>query len=283
MIKINTILHLDNVCLKLNEFELKDITFSLPKGQIMGLIGPNGAGKTTTIKTILNMVNIEKGKIEIFNKNIIKNELDIKQKIGIVFDSNYFVEEWTTNEVEKAIGQFYNKWNKNTFNLLLDKFNIKHKRIKEMSKGMQMKLMIACAISYDAKLLILDEPTSGLDPVSRNELLEIINEYVIDKEHSVLFSTHIMEDLSQIANYITYINNGEIIYTGTKKKLLESFRMVEGEIKNLYPELMKSLIGIKTYGTKFRGLMRIENINIFSNLIFEIPTMNDIIIHTNKN
>ena len=209
------------------DFKLDNISFELPRGSVMGLIGPNGSGKTTTIKLILNMLKKNQGKIEILGYDNIKEEQIAKENLGIVFDSNYFVDEWNMKMVEKAMSRFYKTWNHLRFYSYIEQFKIaKSKKVKELSKGMQMKLMLACAFSYDSKLLILDEPTSGLDPVSRDELLEIIEKYVEDGKHSVLFSTHITSDLEKVADYITYINYGELIYSGEKKKLLEEFYVI---------------------------------------------------------
>ena len=161
------------------DFKLDNISFELPRGSVMGLIGPNGSGKTTTIKLILNMLKKNQGKIEILGYDNIKEEQIAKENLGIVFDSNYFVDEWNMKMVEKAMSRFYKTWNHLRFYSYIEQFKIaKSKKVKELSKGMQMKLMLACAFSYDSKLLILDEPTSGLDPVSRDELLEIIEKYV---------------------------------------------------------------------------------------------------------
>ena len=217
------------------DFKLDNISFELPRGSVMGLIGPNGSGKTTTIKLILNMLKKNQGKIEILGYDNIKEEQIAKENLGIVFDSNYFVDEWNMKMVEKAMSRFYKTWNHLRFYSYIEQFKIaKSKKVKELSKGMQMKLMLACAFSYDSKLLILDEPTSGLDPVSRDELLEIIEKYVEDGKHSVLFSTHITSDLEKVADYITYINYGELIYSGEKKKLLEEFYVIRNVRGNTY-------------------------------------------------
>lgn len=149
----------------------------------MGLIGANGAGKTTTINLILNMLEKEYGQIEIFGQDHLKNEKQIKQGLGVVFDSNFFVDTWTAAETEKAIATFYDEWNHDTYLELIKKFELPtNGKIGELSRGMQMKLMLACAFSHNAILLILDEPTSGLDPVTRNEFLEILQDYIKDGE-----------------------------------------------------------------------------------------------------
>lgn len=242
-------------------FTLDNITFHLPEGFIMGLIGPNGSGKTTTIKSILNMVAPDSGNITIFGKDHVSQEQEVKRDIGVVFDNSYFVDEWTMNDVEKAYSLFYPKWNSEKYHALLSKFRItKEKRVKDLSKGMQMKLMLACAFSYDAKLLILDEPTSGLDPVSRDELLEILSGYIEDGLHSVLFSTHITSDLEKIADYITYINLGKLIFTGSKEEFVDRYRIINGDKKLLIPELEPKLIGIRTFATGFESLIRTQDI-----------------------
>lgn len=156
-------------------FHLQDISFTLPKGYIMGLIGPNGSGKTTTIKLILNMLKRTGGAVSILGFDNIVDEQKAKAELGVVFDTNYFSEDWSVAQVEQSISIFYPNWSKSRFAQMLEKLHISPaKKVKELSKGMQMKLMLACAFSYDAKLLILDEPTSGLDPVSRDELLHLL-------------------------------------------------------------------------------------------------------------
>lgn len=243
------------------DFALNDISFQLPMGYIMGLIGPNGSGKTTTIKSILNMVIPDEGGVTVFGKDHIIAEQEIKKEIGVVFDSSYLVGEWKMKEVEQAFRLFYSSWDEARFWSFLSRFKIaKEKRVMELSKGMQMKLMLACAFSYDAKLLILDEPTSGLDPVSRDELLEILSEYIEDGKHSVLFSTHITSDLDKIADYITYINYGSLIYTGSKEDFVDGYRVINGDKKSLTQELKLKLIGTRTFQTGYEALIRTSDL-----------------------
>lgn len=280
---MNNILAVNNLGKFYTEFQLEDINFNLPYGFIMGLIGQNGAGKTTTIKAILNMINKDSGEIAIFDKDNIKDEIEIKKDIGVVFDSNYFVDSWKIKDVEKSMRLFHNNWNNIKFKLLISKFNIStNKRISQLSKGMQMKLMLACALSYDAKLLILDEPTSGLDPVSRDELLDILKEYIEDGKHSVLFSTHITTDLEKIADYITYLNKGRLIYSGEKEEFIDAFRIAKGGIDELVSNLENKLIGTRTYSSGFEGLIRTEFIKDYPNLIFEPASIDDIIVYSSK-
>lgn len=274
-------LEVSNVSKIFKGFQLNNISFTLPKGYILGLIGPNGSGKTTTIKLILNMIKRDSGKIRILGLDNISDENAVKSNIGVVFDSNYFCDEWTVSQAEKSVSLFYKNWNKGKFSKLLKRFHIEpKKKIKELSKGMQMKLMLACAFSYDAKLLILDEPTSGLDPVSRDELLSILSEYIEDGEHSVLFSTHITSDLERVADYITYINNGKLFYSGSRDDFVNMFRSVKGGKFDLSSDMSKKTVGIRNFSTGFEALIKAENMGAFSNLEIEPATIDDIVVFT---
>lgn len=280
---MSNVLDVNNIAKEYKDFRLNNINFSLPKGFIMGLIGPNGAGKTTTIKLILNMIKNNAGSIKVFEKDNKEYEFEIKEKLGVVFDSNYFVDEWNLKDVEKAMIKFYKNWDKHTYDSMLDKFHLdKHKKVNELSKGMQMKLMLACAFSYNAELLILDEPTSGLDPVSRDELLEILTDYISDGERSVLFSTHITTDLDKVADYITYINNGNMIYTGGKDEFIENYRIIKGGLEELNKEVEHRIIGLRKFNTGFEGLIEAKDIELFPKLMIEPATIDEIIVFTSK-
>jgi len=276
-------LEVTNLSKAFDGFQLHNVSFTLPKGYIMGLIGPNGSGKTTTIKLILNMLKRDSGEIKIMGLDNITDEQKAKSELGVVFDTNYFSDEWKVSQVEKSISMFYPNWNSQKFASMLKKFRIApNKRVKELSKGMQMKLMLACAFSYDARLLILDEPTSGLDPVSRDELIKILLGYIEDGEHSVLFSTHITADLERAADFITYINYGEMFFTGSKDEFVDMFRLVKGGINELSGDLSSKAIGIRTFSTGFEALVKTEDIGSFSGLSIEPTTIDEIIVFTSK-
>ena len=201
----------------------------------------------------------------------------------MVFDSSCFSDDWQAAQVEQAISPFYANWNKDTFAQLLRKFHIDPtRRGRELSRGMQMKLMLACAFSYDAKLLILDEPTSGLDPVSRDELLSILAAYIEDGEHSVLFSTHITEDLERAADYITYLRYGELVFSGSKEEFVNGFRMAKGGREELTPELRARAAGIRTFPTGFEALIRAQDAAAFSHLEIEPASIDEIVVFTSK-
>ena len=276
-------LEVTNLSKSFDSFQLHNISFTLPKGYIMGLIGPNGSGKTTTIKLILNMLKRTGGTVKVMGLDNIAEEQKVKSELGVVFDTNYFSDDWKVSQIEKSISVFYPNWDSQKFADMLRKFHIAPtKKVKELSKGMQMKLMLACAFSYDAKLLILDEPTSGLDPVSRDELLKILSEYIEDGEHSVLFSTHITGDLERAADYITYISYGELYFTGSKDDFVDMFRIVKGGIEELSDDLKNKAAGIRTFPTGFEALMKTEDINGFSNLTVEPATIDEIVVFTSK-
>ena len=221
-------IELQNVSKKYKDFELKNISFNVPQGSIVGLIGENGAGKTTTIKSILNITKSE-GTVKIFGKDSKNNEKEIKEEIGVVLDDSFLSEYLTAKQVNSIMKDFYKTWNENKYINLLKQFNLPtDKLIKDFSSGMKMKLKIATAISHNPKLLILDEPTSGLDPVVRNEILDIFRKYIEEDEtRSILLSTHITTDLEHISDYIVFIEKGKIIFDLPTDELLENYGIIK--------------------------------------------------------
>ena len=242
-------------------FTLDDVTFDLPSGYIMGLVGPNGAGKSTLIKLILNMTARDAGRIEVLGLDAMADEERAKEQLGVVLDSSYFIEYMTVDAVERTSSPMYPLWDHNLFDAYLRRFGLgRNKKIKDLSRGMQMKLMLAVALSHDAKLLILDEPTSGLDVLSRDELMDILSDYVADGGHSVIFSTHITADLERCADFLAYITNGMLYYSGPKDEFEDAFRLVKGGPDELTDGLQRAMVGIRTYATGFDALVRTQNI-----------------------
>lgn len=242
-------------------FTLDDVTFDLPSGYIMGLVGPNGAGKSTLIKLILNMTTRDAGRIEVLGLDAIADEEQAKEQLGVVLDSSYFIEYMTVDAVERTSSPMYPLWDHNLFDAYLRRFGLgRNKKIKDLSRGMQMKLMLAVALSHDAKLLILDEPTSGLDVLSRDELMDILSDYVADGGHSVIFSTHITADLERCADFLAYITNGMLYYSGPKDEFEDAFRLVKGGPNELTDGLQRAMVGIRTYATGFDALVRTQDI-----------------------
>lgn len=279
----NNALEIYDVTKTFRDFKLDNVTFNLPAGYIMGLVGKNGAGKTTTIKLIFDLLERESGLIKVLGRDT-ANAYDFKQDVAVVFDDLFFVEDWKIYDVEKAVAPFYSKWDTEAFHLYLKKFNLnREKRIKECSKGMKMKLSLAVALSHQARLLILDEPTSGLDPVARDELLDILLEYIENENNSILFSTHITADLDKIADYLTIMNNGKIFYTGTKDELFEKYCVIKGGPEDLTPEMEPLLIGLQKGKTGFSALLEVQNMRCISkSILVEKATIDEILIFINK-
>lgn len=220
---MQTILEANNLCKQYKDFTLKDVSLSLPKGAIMGFIGENGAGKTTTIRLLLNMVAADSGNARIFGLDHEKDELAIKQEIGVVFDELGFYETLKPKDIAAIHAGLYRRWDNQLFEHYLRKFQLPQKQVKEYSRGMKMKLAISCALSHHPKLLILDEATSGLDPVVRNEILDEFLDFIQDEEHSILFSSHITSDLERVADYITLIHEGQIVFSQSKDELIDHY------------------------------------------------------------
>lgn len=281
---MNNVLEINNITKDYKKFKIDNISFNLPKGYIMGFIGANGAGKTTTIKLILNMIKRDSGEIKVFGLDNIREEERIKEQIGVVFDECYYLEDWTLNDVEKAVSMFYKNWNSSIYEKYLKEFNLaRDKKVKDLSRGMKMKLMIAVAFSHEAKLLILDEPTSGLDPVARDEFLDILRDYIEDEEKSVIFSSHITSDIEKIADYITYINNGKIIFTGEKDEFLEKYCIIKGGKEDITESQKKEIIGLRIHSTGFEGLIELKKaVGFSSKVIIEKASLDEIMIYMNK-
>ena len=221
-------IELKNVSKSYKGFTLKNISFNVPQGSIVGLIGENGAGKTTTIKSILNITNAE-GNVTIFGKDSKKVEKEIKNEIGVVLDDSFLSDYLTAKHVNSIMKDVYKTWNEGKYINLLKQFDLpKDKLIKDFSSGMKMKLKIATAIAHNPKLLILDEPTSGLDPVVRNEILDIFRKYIEEDEtRSILLSTHITSDLEHISDYIVFIEKGKMVFDLPTNELLENYGIIK--------------------------------------------------------
>ena len=239
---MNSTLILKNVNKKYEKsnFAIKDISFSVPEGSIVGFIGENGAGKSTTMNCILNVIRRDSGTIEIFGREMTDEDIDIRENIGVVYDSNNFPEHLTAKQLADILGRIYSKWDDFCFEQFLRRFGLpESQKIKTYSRGMSMKLAIAVALSHDSKLLILDEATSGLDPIMRDEILDVLLEFVKQENHSILLSSHITSDMEKIADYIVFIHNGEIILNKTKDELIYEYGVIrcsENDFHNILSE-----------------------------------------------
>lgn len=265
-------------------FQLRDVSFELKKGYIMGFVGPNGSGKTTTIKLIMNLLKKDSGTIEVFGKDHIKFEREIKNRIGFVYDESYFYEDLSLKAMKDIIAPFYTSWDENLYKKYIKDFSLdENMKIKKLSKGMKMKFALSIALSHHADLIIMDEPTSGLDPIFRREILDILYSIIQDENKSIFFSTHITTDLEKIADYITFIDEGRIVFSKEKDLLLESYGLVKGGNRDLSAQLKKKLLGLRKTSVGFEGLTKdktaIKDL-LGERVLIERPSIEDIMFYT---
>lgn len=264
---MENILEVNNLSKSYKDFALKNVSFELPKGMIMGFIGENGAGKTTTIKAILDMIKDYQGEIKI-------RGIDREKDIGVVLDDMFFPEILTPNDINRIMMSIYQNWDTKLYFKYLSDFSLPlKKQIKTLSKGMRKKLEIITALSHHPKLLILDEPTSGLDPVARTEVIDIFQNFIQNEECSILLSSHITSDLEHIADYITFINKGEILLSKTSDELLNEYGLVkctEEEFKKIKKEDF-----IKYKKTKYAYEVLVANKKEFSKK-YQVSTIDKI-------
>ncbi len=283
---MENILEIKNLTKEYKTFKLDNISFVIPKGFIMGFIGENGSGKTTTIKLIMNLLQRDGGEIKVFGKDNVKNEREIKEKIGFVYDDCFYYENLSIKDNGKIISGFYKQWDWKVFNNYLGKFNLDDRqKVKELSKGMKMKFAIAIALSHKAEFIILDEPTSGLDPVMRRQVLEILQQVMEDENVGILISSHIISDLEKIADYITYIKKGRIVFSMSIPELQEEYVLIKGN-KSLLNHIDRNMIyGLRETPYGFEGIIReIHKIDVGvrKQLVMEKPSIEEIMVAINK-
>ena len=279
---MNNVIEISNLRKQYRHFLLDNISFSVPGGFVCGLIGENGAGKTTILKLILGMVRKDGGSIQLFGKPA--EHVTLKEDIGVLFEQPYYQEDWTPVDIEKALRPFYQKWSSTAFYQYLERFSLDPKqKYKTMSRGMKMKLGMAVTLAHDAKVLLLDEPTSGLDPVGRNEMLEILRDYMVEENRTVFFSTHITGDLEKIADYITYIKDGKVLYNGLKDELIEKYCLVRGGAGDLPQSKRRQIFGLREHPNGFDGMIELKDIAGFpASVVTEPVSLDDIMVRMSK-
>ncbi|MBU3153683.1 ABC transporter ATP-binding protein [Clostridium estertheticum] len=252
---MSSVLDVRNLNKSYGDFCLNGLNFKLEKGYVMGFIGPNGSGKSTTIKSIMNLIKKDSGSISVFGMDNVKDERKIKEKIGFVYDENIFYGMLTINEMKNIIAGFYRKWDENKFKEYIKHFELNpNKVIDKLSKGMKIKFALALALSHGAELIVMDEPTSGLDPAFRSELMDILYNVIQNEEMSIFFSTHITADLEKIADYITFINKGSMVFSESKEEVLQKYAIVKGASRLLDLNIRKEFIGIRETASGFEAL-----------------------------
>lgn len=263
------------------DFSLSNVTFSLPEDCITGFIGVNGAGKTTTLRSILRLTTNTSGTIKLFGLDIEKHESELKNRIGVVMDDGGFYDELTMSEMTNVIAPAYSSWSEQDYKGYMNRFSLNPKqKINTLSKGMRMKYALALALSHKAELLIMDEPTSGLDPLIRSQLLTILTDYMKEGGKGVFFSTHITSDLEKVADMLIMIDHGKIVFQEEKDTLLESYRVVKGDTKDLNEKNRKLFQNIKTTNFGFTGITnQIKKVQeCLPEIVIERPTIEDIML-----
>lgn len=282
---MDPILQVEHLSKTYEAFSLEDLSFELEKGYIMGFIGPNGAGKSTTIKLIMNLLHKDAGTIRLFGEDHLVRERAVKERIGFIYDQNHFYDELTIERMKRILASFYPGWDDRAFYLYLKRFGLKpESRIKTLSRGMKMKFSLATALSHQAELIIMDEPTSGLDPVFRSEILDILSEIIEDGNRSVFFSSHITQDLERAADYITFINNGRLVFSREREAILEAFTLVKGPHDLLESVLsLDTLVGFRRDRYGFSALLN-EPASLHGldpeRTVIEKPDIDDIMLYT---
>ncbi len=271
-----------NLCKQYKGFALNHINLTVPKGSIMGMIGENGAGKSTTINAILGLISTDDGEIEVLGKQINKElPIEIKQKLGVVLGEDTFPSTMNAPQVGKMMAMSYTNWDAACFEQYLQRFSLPTKKlIKDYSRGMKMKLALAAAFSHKAELLILDEPTNGLDPVVRDEVVDILFDFIQNEEHSILISSHITSDLEKICDYVTFIHQGSILYSEEKDVLLDRLCVVKCS-KEQFDSLDKAGIKGVRQG-KFGTEVLMERESVPNGLSIDHATLEDIIVFVSK-
>lgn len=239
-------IEIKNLSRRFSQFTLDRVSFSVPKGAVVGFIGENGAGKSTTIKAVLGLLKKDGGEIAVLGEDPYKMKPQTKEKIGVVFDSMPFPPSLTAAQLDKVLKGIYKSWDSKIFYCYLNRFGLPTaNKLSSYSKGMEMRLSIAAALSHNPELLVLDEPTGGLDPVMRSEILDILLEFMQDENHSVLMSTHITSDLEHIADYICFIHNGRIVFFEERNEMLEKYRILKCTDEQLASVDKTDIVGLR--------------------------------------
>ena len=275
------LLEVRNLSKEYKTFLLDNISFTLARGYIMGYVGQNGAGKSTTLNLITNICKSSSGEIYVDGITCEEDESRYKESIGYIGDEFYFPDNFRIRDIRSVLRDFYKTFRTEKFDELTKRWKLDGKMaVKDFSRGMKVKLMFASVLARDTKLLVLDEATNGLDPVVRVEVLKLLQEYIADGERSVIFSTHILSDLEQIADYIYFIHEGKTVLYDAKDELLESHLLVKGERRAIYPELQRALIGIMDNAYGFEAILPSDRADLLTNEFhFEKPTIDQIVIH----
>lgn len=280
---MENVVEFTNVTKRFKDFSVKNIDLQVKQGFVTGFIGANGAGKSTSIKMMMNLLRPDVGEIKLFGLDYKKHEKAIKERIGFVYDGNVFFEGLNMKDIKRIVAPAYKHWDDKVFYQYIEKFELPlNKAIKTFSKGMQMKASLAIALSHHAELIIMDEPTAGLDPIFRRELLGILQELMIDGNRTIFFSTHITTDLDRIADYIAFMQSGELVFNQSIHDVAENYAIVKGRLDLLDRDTEKAFIHVHRASTGFEALTDNTKAvqNIFGNSVaIDRASLEDIMYH----
>lgn len=283
MIWMENVIEFRGVSKAFKAFSIENLDLQIKQGYVTGFIGANGAGKSTIIKLIMNLLQPDKGEVNVFGLDYASYAKEIKERIGFVYDSNIFYESLNLKDITRIVGPAYQRWNNNQFKAYIDQFELPmNKPIKKFSKGMQMKASLAIALSHDAELIIMDEPTAGLDPTFRRELLDICQEEMVDEKRSIFFSTHITSDLDRFADYIVLVDKGEVLFNQSIDELQDQYALVKGSIDLLDRDTEANFIKIDRSQSGFQALTNdVKKVKeIFSNhVVIEKASLEEIMFY----
>lgn len=278
-------IEVNNVSKKYKDFSLKSINFKVPSGSIMGFVGENGAGKTTTIKAILDLVHLDGGNINILGKDSRNLSKETKSLIGVVFDGSCLHDNMRATDINIIMKNIYPNWDEMAFFNYISRFDLpKKKYLKEYSRGMKMKMSIAIALSHHSKLLVLDEATSGLDPIVRDEILDIFLEFIQEEDHTIFLSTHIISDIEKIADYVTFIHKGNIVFSQSKDELIYQHGILHCRKEDLAVIDRSFIVGIRENSFGVEVMIRKKNafMKQYRQLSVDRASLEEIMLFVNR-
>lgn len=280
---MENVIEISNISKKFKGFSIDHLDLQVKKGYITGFIGGNGAGKSTTIKMIMNLLKPDTGEVKLFGLDYKTHEKEIKERIGFVYDKNVFFEGLNLKDIRKIVGPAYRSWDDTLFYQYVKKFHLPlNKPIKTFSKGMQMKVSLVIALSHHAELIIMDEPTTGLDPIFRREFLILLQELMLDGSRTIFISTHITTDLDRIADYIAFMQDGELVFNHSGHDLVENYALVKGGLDLLDRDTEKAFVRVHRASTGFEALTkdrRTVNETFGDSVVIERASLEDIMYY----
>lgn len=275
----------DKVSKSLVGFAIKELSFHLPKGYIMGLIGPNGAGKTTLLHLLMGLYQPEKGTIKINGYDAVSQDIQIKNEIGCVLTEEPYDDRISLLCNANTFGTYYKNYDKTIFLEYCRRFGLQeNKKLGKHSKGEKIKFQLAFALSHKPALLLLDEPTASFDPEFRSEFLKIITGFIADGEHSIILATHLTRDLDRIADYIALMNHGEMLFCMERGQLEDHYRLVSGEDYKLNLLPRDKIIYKEKGGYASKALVRHNSRTVYDKALqIDIPSIEDMMYYILKN